>query len=182
MGGRGVGGWLAAMVAVAAIALAAGMRLGAAMAAGTAAPPATETAQARALAPPAAAGPQPGRAAAAAAKATATPTVARVENGGPLSPVRRYFADLAADDYVGAYQLLAPEWRAAHNLSAFVSRLPAAPPALGLASVASIADFDATVRIELSTGTSEALQLVDVRPRRGTARWLLRAPPAGAGG
>ena len=123
------------------------------------------------------------------AAATATATAgAGMETGGPLVPVRQYFAALAAGSYPAAYALLAPSYRSAHSLAAFVTALPPQAPSLTAATISSVANFHATVEIAISGGgapTTESVQLVDVNASATTtnaAKWLLQAPPAGAGG
>lgn len=129
-----------------------------------------------------------------AATATATVTAtatsgAGTETGGPLGAVRQYFAALAAANYPAAYALLAPSYRSAHTLASFVTGLPAKAPALGSATVTSVANFHATVQISMTpaggTAKTESVQLVNANSAAtssATTQWLLEAPPAGAGG
>lgn len=125
------------------------------------------------------------------AAATATATAgAGMETGGPLVPVRQYFAALAAGSYPAAYALLAPSYRSAHSLAAFVTALPPQAPSLTAATISSVANFHATVKVTLApvgggAPVTESVQLVDANATvKGTnaAKWMLAAPPAGAGG
>lgn len=106
------------------------------------------------------------------------------ESGGPPGAVRRYFAALASGDVPAAYALLAPAWQAAHAYPAFAAAVKGHAVHLTSATIASAANFNATVKVRLSAvgGAAKTLSvdLVNLNAGPGAtdaAVWRLSAPP-----